>query len=67
MPRHMPEALGKYVMIKDYVDDHNTGNIAYGRSHSGIIICVNNSPGIWYSKCWSTSESSGFVSELCCS
>ena len=50
MPRHMSEALGKYVAIKDYVDAHHAGNMANRRSHSSIIIYVNNSPIIWYSK-----------------
>ena len=42
----MPEALGKYVVIKAYVDDNHAGKIENGRSHSGIIIYVNNSPVI---------------------
>ena len=50
MPRHMSEALGKYVAIKDYVDANHAGNMANMRSHSSIIIYVNNSPIIWYSK-----------------
>ena len=41
-PRHMPEALGKYVLIKAYVDASNTGNMANRRSHYGIIVYVNN-------------------------
>ena len=47
MPRHMPEALGKYVMIKAYVDANHSGNMTNRRSHSGIIIYVNNAPIIW--------------------
>ena len=27
MPRHMTEALGKYVVIKDYVDANHAGNM----------------------------------------
>ena len=50
MPRHMPEALGKYVAIKDYVYANNAGNMTNRISHSGIIIHVNNLPIIWYSK-----------------
>ena len=36
----MPEALGKYVVIKAYVDDNHAGKIENG------IIYVNNSPVI---------------------
>ena len=50
IPRHMPEALGKYVAIKAYVDDNHAGNMANRRLHYGIIIYVNNAPIIWYSK-----------------
>ena len=50
MPSHMPEALGKYFVIKAYADANHTGNMANRRSHYGIVIYVNNSPIIWYSK-----------------
>ena len=49
MPMHMPQALGKYVVIKAYVDVNHAVNMENRRSHSGIIIYVNNSPIIWYS------------------
>ena len=50
MPSHMPEALGKYSVIKSYVDANHAVNMESWRSHSIIIIYVNNSPIIWYSK-----------------
>ena len=31
MPRHMPEALGKYVVIKTYLDANHAGNMAISR------------------------------------
>ena len=64
MPRHMPEALGKYVVIKAYVDANHAGNMSNRRSHSGIIIYVNNSPIIWYSKKQNTVEASSFGLEF---
>ena len=64
MPSHMPEALGKYVVIKSYVDSNHAGNISNRRSHSGIIIYVNNAPIIWYSKRQNTVEDSSFGSEF---
>ena len=62
MPRHMLEALGKYVVIKAYVDTNHAVNMEYRRSHSGIIIYVINAPIIWYSKRHSTFEASSFGS-----
>ena len=50
IPRHMSEELGKYVVIKAYVDANHAVNMENRRSHSGIIIYINNSPIIWYSK-----------------
>ena len=62
IPRHMLEALGKYVVIKPYVDANHAGNIANRRSSSGIIIYVNNAPIILYSKQQKCFEASSFVS-----
>ena len=42
MLSNMPEALGKYDLIKYYVDANHAGNMENRRSHSGIIIYVNN-------------------------
>ena len=60
----MPEALGKYVVIKAYVDANHAGNMANRRSHSGIIIYVNNAPIIWYIRQQNTAEASSFGSEF---
>ena len=62
--RHMPEEIGKYVLIKAYVDAKHTGNMADRRYHSGIIIYFNNVPIIWYSKLHNTVEASSFGSEF---
>ena len=56
----MSEALGKYVVIKAYVDANNEGKIKNRQSHSVIIIYVNNAPIIWYSKPQNTVEASSF-------
>ena len=64
MPQNMPEALGKYVLIKDYVVSNHAGNMANRRSHYGMIIYVNNAPIIWYSKRQNTVEASSFGSEF---
>ena len=64
LPRRMPDALGKSVLIRAYVDANHAGNLANRRSHTGIIVYVNNAPIIWYSKRQNTVESSSFGSEL---
>ena len=56
IPSYMPEALGKYFLIKNYVDANHARNMANMRSHSGIIIYVNNESIIWYSKRQNTVE-----------
>ena len=61
---HIPEALGKYFLIKAYVDDNHTGNMSNRRSYYGIINYVNNAPIIWYSKVQNTVEASRFGSEF---
>ena len=63
MPRYMQEALGKYVVIKSYADANHVGNMANRRLHYGIIIYVNNSPVIWYSKRQNKFLDSSFVSK----
>ena len=50
LPHGMPEALVKYVQIICYVDANQAGNLLNRRSHSRILIYVNNTPVIWYSK-----------------
>ena len=64
MPSNMPEALGKYVVIKYYVDANHAGNMVNRRSHYGIIRYVNNAPIIWYSKQQNTVETLSFGSEF---
>ena len=64
MPRHIPEALGKYVVIKAYLVDNHAGNMVNRRSYYGIIIYVNNAHIIWYSKQQNTVEASSFRSDF---
>ena len=44
IPRHMPEDIGKYVVIKAYVGSNHAGNMANRRSHYGSIFYANNAP-----------------------
>ena len=60
IPRHIPEALGNYVVIEAYVDANHAGNMVNRRSYYGIIIYVNNAPIIWYIKQQNTFDASSF-------
>lgn len=63
MPARKVGPLGNPVKMRAYVDANHAGNLKNRRSHSGILIYVNNAPIIWYSKRQNTVESSSFGSE----
>jgi hypothetical protein len=50
--------------ISCFCDANHAGNVVRRRSHSGIIIFVQNAPIIWYSKKQNTVEASTFGAEL---
>ena len=50
LPRGMPEPLGNTFQIIFYVGSNHTGNILNRRSHSGILIYINNTLVIRYYK-----------------
>lgn len=60
-PNDMPMPLGLPVNIACFVDANHAGNVITRRSHTGIIIFIQNAPIIWYSKKQNTVE---FGSEL---
>ncbi len=64
LPHKMIKPLGNPVTIRTYVDANHAGNLANRRSHTGIIIYLNNAPIIWYSKRQNTVETSSFGSEF---
>ena len=59
-----PPPRGKTVYVGCYVDANHEGNILTRQSHTGIIIFINNSPIIWYSKRQKTVDSSRFDSKF---
>jgi hypothetical protein len=63
-PSDMPYALGLPVSMACFVDANHAGNVLTRRSHTGIIIFIQNAPILWYSKKQNTVESSTFGSEL---
>ena len=64
LPHKMIKPLGRPVTIRTYVDANHAGNLANRRSHTGILIYINNSPIILYSKRQNTVETSSFGSEF---
>jgi hypothetical protein len=64
LPPNMPTPLGNPVEIHCFVDADHAGNLATRRSHTGIIVFLNKSPTLWYSKRQNTVESSTFGSEF---
>jgi hypothetical protein len=64
MPPNMPEPKGKSVSISCFVDANHAGNAITRRSHTGIIIYIQNAPILWFSKRQNTVESSSFGSEF---
>ena len=64
LPHDMPVPLGKGVNISCFVDTDHAGNKITRRSHTGVIIFLNSSPIIWYSKRRNTVESYTFGSEM---
>jgi hypothetical protein len=51
-------------MLPLLVDANHAGNVITRRSHTGIIIYVQNAPIIWFSKRQNMVESSSFGSEF---
>ena len=64
LPPKYPEPLGKPVKMFAFVDANHAGNVVTRRSHTGILIFLQNAPIIWYSKRQNTAESATFGSEF---
>ena len=64
MPPKGPPPGGRAVRTLWYVDADHAGNLATRRSHTGILLYVNNAPIMRYSKRQNTVEASSFGSEF---
>lgn len=64
IPVDRPKPRGKPVKINCFVDANHAGNVVTRRSHTGILIFVQNAPIIWFSKRQNTVETSTFGSEF---
>ncbi|KAL7537221.1 hypothetical protein ACHAXR_009342, partial [Thalassiosira sp. AJA248-18] len=63
-PPMMPEPLGKPMLTTAFVDSDHASNVMTRRSHTGIMIFINNALIRVFSKRQNTVESSTFGSEL---
>jgi Reverse transcriptase (RNA-dependent DNA polymerase) len=63
MPTNVPAPRGRSVVTSCFVDADHAGCRATRRSHTGVLIFVNNAPILWFSKRQNTVESSTFGSE----
>ena len=64
LPPKMPEPLGNPVNVYVFVDANHAGNVVTRRSHTGILLFVQNSPILWLSRRQNTVETSTFGSEF---
>ena len=64
IPGNAHPPRGKPIYVGCYVDADHAGNLITRQYHTGIIIFVDNSPIIWYSKRQNTVESSSFGSKF---
>jgi hypothetical protein len=64
LPPRMPEPLGHPVSIYTFVDANHAGNVVTRRSHTGILLFIQNSPITWLSRRQNTVETSTFGSEF---
>ena len=63
LPPSCPVPLGKSVQINAFVDADLAGELTTLRSQTGILIFLNMSPIVWYSKRQNTVEASTYRSE----
>ena len=64
VPADMPTPLGNPVEITCFVDADHAGNVVTRRSHTGILVFLQNAPILWFSKRQNTVETSSFGSEF---
>lgn len=64
LPPRMPEPLGNPVTMHVFVDANHAGNVVTRRSHTGILLLIQNSPILWLSRRQNTVETSTFGSEF---
>jgi hypothetical protein len=63
IPPNAPEPRGKAVQMIAFSDSDHAGDLLTRRSRTGVLIYLNRSPIIWYSKKQTSIETSTFGSE----
>ena len=64
LPNRMPKPRGQKITISAFVDTNDARNKVTRCLHTGIIIYVQNTPILWYSKRQNTVEAATFGSEM---
>jgi hypothetical protein len=64
IPANAPPPKGLPIQINVYVDASHARNKLNQRSHTGILLYLNRSPTLWYSKLQKTIQTSTFGSEF---
>ncbi|GAX11913.1 hypothetical protein FisN_UnNu034 [Fistulifera solaris] len=64
IPHDVPEPLGKPVLTTTYVDANLYHDMLTGKSVTGILHMINNTPYEWYSKKQATVETATYGSEF---
>lgn len=64
LPRNAPKPLGRHVEISVFVDADHAGDKITRRSRTGVLLYLNRTPILWYSKRQNTVETSTFGSEF---
>jgi hypothetical protein len=64
IPTNVPEARGRGVVVRVFVDSDHAGESLTRRSRTGYLIYVNMAPILWFSKKQGTVETSVFGAEF---
>ena len=64
IPSDMPEPRGEPIQMTTFVDSDHAGDKVTRRSRTGVLIYLNRSPIVWYSKKQNSIETSSFGSEF---
>ena len=64
IPHDVPEALGRPVVLTHYVDANLYHDMLTGRSVTGILHLINQTPIDWFSKKQATAETATYGSEF---
>ena len=64
LPHDAPKALGQPVVLTHYVDANLFHDVVTGRSATGILHFINQTPIDWYSKKQATAETATYGSEF---